>query len=199
MRGVAGVKRHIELNAHRGRIHPGADVGRAAAAVVADHAVVANNINRGFFASAGFSGFQHSHVQRGAQLAQAWVVLVRLLHPGIDVSGQQCGQSQRQGHGFGHDVGFSDGLVKGQAFYQQVIFGRQLLGNHQVVTCLRFAGVGDGGGADFKIAFGGSQLFGHRRFLCQYKGQAVSRRQHIKVGLADAHHQVLVSSGKLRF
>ena len=73
---------------------------------------------------------------------------------------------------------------------------RDFLRDHQVKFGLGFAGVSDGAGADFKIAFGRCKLLANRHFLRADKGQTVTRRQHIKVRAADPHHQVLARGGQ---
>ena len=88
-------------------------------------------------------------------------------------------------------------MVERNLLDAQVVVGGDLLGHHEVVLGLRIARVGDGCGADFKVALGRCQLFGHRRLLRLDEGQVVLRRQHIEVGLADAHDQVLVGAGQL--
>ena len=74
-----------------------------------------------------------------------------------------------------------------------------MLGGDQIKPRLRFAAVGDGRGSHFKIAFGGGQLFGHGFLLRHNEGQAVVGGQHVKVSLADAHHQILLHGIELRF
>jgi hypothetical protein len=99
----------------------------------------------------------------------------------------------------GHESAF-DGLlhqhVQRHALDAQIVFSGNFLGDHQVVAGLGFAGVGDGGRAHFKIAFGRGQLLIDSDFLRLDKGQAVLAGQHVKVGLAQAHHQVLFGDGQ---
>jgi hypothetical protein len=55
---------------------------------------------------------------------------------------------------------------------------------------LGFALVGDGGGADVEIALGEFQLLRRAFWACTVVS-AVLGGQHVEVGLADAHDQVL--------
>ena len=103
--------------------------------------------------------------------------------------------------GAGHRLGQWHGLRVGHApvgrapvFHAQVVFGCNFLRNHQVVAGLGFARVGHGGGAHLEVALGRGQLFRHCGFLGLHEGQRVLRGQHIKVGLAHAHQQVLVAA-----
>ena len=96
-------------------------------------------------------------------------------------------------------VGFTHELVQGQFFNLQVISPGDFLGYHQVKAGLSFPGVGDGGGADLKIALGRCQLFGDSGFLRQQIGQAVLGGQHIEVGGADFHDQVLLGGEQFLF
>ena len=92
---------------------------------------------------------------------------------------------------------FAHQLVQGNFFDAQVVLGGNFLGGAQVEAGLRFARVGDGGGADLKVAFGGGQLLTHGGFLGFDEGQGVHRGQHVKVGLADPHDEVLVGGRQL--
>ena len=89
-------------------------------------------------------------------------------------------------------------MVERQFFHAQVVFGCNFLRNHQVVAGLGFARVGHGGGAHLEVALGRGQLFRHCGFLGLHEGQRVLRGQHIKVGLAHAHQQVLGGRVQLR-
>ena len=82
-------------------------------------------------------------------------------------------------------------MIKGDLAHPQIVFGGYLLGGDQVKPGLGFAGVGDGRGADFKIAFGKGQLLVDRFLLRPHKCQRVLRGQHVEVRLAGANDQVL--------
>ena len=110
-----------------------------------------------------------------------------------------CGQDQRQAHAHRLGIGGADLLVEQALLDGQVVLGRDFLGNHQVKACLRFAGVGDGGSAHFKIALGRRQLLSHGCFLGAHKGQAVTGGKHVEVGGAHAHHQVLPRGAQAGF
>ena len=97
----------------------------------------------------------------------------------------------------GLDLGGAHGLVECQPFDQQVVVGGDFLRCDQVKAGLGFTRVGDGGGADFEVALGRGQLFRHGCLLCLDEAQAFLRRQHVKVGLADAHHQFLLGRFEL--
>jgi hypothetical protein len=120
--------------------------------------------------------------------------VLRLLHPGVDVGGQQFGQGARNGQRLGVGIGLADQLVQCQFLDVQIVIGRDFLRDHKVIAGLRFARVGDGGRANLEIALGRRQLLGHRRFLGPHEGQAVLRAQHVEISLADANNQVLFGS-----
>jgi hypothetical protein len=65
-------------------------------------------------------------------------------------------------------------------------------GGGQVEAGLRFARVGDGGGADLEIALGRGQLLGDTALLKRLGAQRVLRGQHVEIGLRHAHDQVLL-------
>ena len=94
-------------------------------------------------------------------------------------------------------IAFASQLVKGNFLDAEVVLGGNLLGRSKVKPGLGLARVGDGGSADFKVAFGRRQLFAYSRFLGLDKGQAVLCGQHVKVSLADTHDQILIGSGQL--
>ena len=56
---------------------------------------------------------------------------------------------------------------------------------------MRFAGVGDGGGAYFKVALGRGQLLGDGGLARARRAQSVLRCQHVEIGLRHPHDQVL--------
>ncbi len=91
-----------------------------------------------------------------------------------------------------------DGLQR-VALVVQVIDGSKFLRQHQVVRGLRLVRIGDGLGADFKIALGRCQLLGGGVLLGAGRFQLVLRRQHVEVGLRHARDQVLLGLGKLGF
>ena len=124
---------------------------------------------------------------------------LRFLHPGRNLAGLHRRQGQRQAHGQGRSIRLAHELVQGQLFDLQVIATGNFLGNHQVKAGLRLACVGDGGGADFKIPLGGRQLLRNSCLLRQHKGQAVLRRQHIKITGAHFNNQILFSGQQLLF
>ena len=65
----------------------------------------------------------------------------------------------------GGDVVFAYQLRQGAVFGLHGKFRCAFLRQSQVVGRLRFAAIGDGGGADFKVALGKSQLLRHGLFL----------------------------------
>ena len=96
------------------------------------------------------------------------------------------------GQTLGFGIAHAHSQIQGQAFDAQVVFCGNFLGRAQVKTGLRIAHARDGGGAHFKVAFGRGQLFLHRLLLGLHGGQAVLAGEHVKVGLRDAHQQVLL-------
>ncbi len=142
-------------------------------------------------------GFKLGHVQRDLGLLNHRVGGLRLRHPGIHVIGHQRRQAQGLGQYFGLCIGLAHQLIQRQFLDAQVIVGGDFLGRAEVKTGLRLAGVGDGGGAHFKIAFGGGQLLSHGRLLRLDEVQTVLRAQDVEVGLADANNQVLVGGQEL--
>jgi hypothetical protein len=126
------------------------------------------------------------------------LLVLRRLHPGCHIVGCHAGQLHRLGQRAGLGPGAAHELVQGQLLHAQVVVGGDFLGAHQVVAGLRLARVGDGGGAHLEVAFGGGELLRHGGLLRLHEGEGVLRSQHIKVGLADAHQQVLCGGVELR-
>ena len=118
-------------------------------------------------------------------------------HPGLDADG--CGAWQHHRGGQTDRVGFDHAcqLVQGQLLDAQIVLGGDFLGSNQIETGLGLALVGDGAGADLEVSLGGRQLLGGGGFLGADKGQGVLAGQHIKIGLADADHQILLSREQL--
>ncbi len=114
------------------------------------------------------------------------------------LSGSSAGSVAGRARGLGLLVGRAGQRVQRDLAHPQVVLGGNFLGQHQVKPGLRLAAVGDGGGADLEIAFGKGQLLVGGGFLGPHKQQAVLRGQHVKVGLADAHQQVLLGHLQLR-
>ena len=111
--------------------------------------------------------------------------------PGIHVGGQQRRQDDGQGQRFRQGILFTDQLIECQLLHPQVVLGRNLLRDDQIEPRLRLPRIGDGAGANLKIALGKSELLCDRDFLRADKGECVLRGQDVEVGRADTHHQVL--------
>ncbi|MNQ06806.1 hypothetical protein D3C85_195720 [compost metagenome] len=124
--------------------------------------------------------------------------LVGLRHPGVDVGGLRGRQHDRRGQRHGHAARAADQLVEHHLLDLQVVLGGDLLGNHEVVAGLGLARVGDGGSADLEVALGRGQLLGHGHLLRAHQGQAVLAGEHVEVGLAHAHDEVLLGDGEHR-
>ena len=148
-------------------------------------------------ASLGFFGFKQRHVECDLTLPDRRVRRLGLLDPDVHVARLQCWQLQGECQREWLCVVLANQLVERNFLHTQIVLGCNLLGNHQVVPGLRFAGIGDGGGANLKVAFGRRELLGHRGLLGFYKGQAVLRGQHVKVALANTHDQVLIGALQL--
>jgi hypothetical protein len=111
-------------------------------------------------------------------------------------AGTGGGQHHRRGQRQRRAAGAPDQLVERDLLDLQVVLGRDLLRDHQVVAGLRLARVGDGGGADFEVALGEGELLGHRGLLRAHQRQRVLLGQHVEVALAHAHDQVLLGRGE---
>ena len=76
-----------------------------------------------------------------------------LIHPSLRVGRLEFRQG-RGGQGFRLTAVFANQLIHSQFFNPEIILGGNFLGDDQVKTGLCLAGVGDGGGTHFKVAFG---------------------------------------------
>ena len=85
---------------------------------------------------------------------------------------------------------------RAQPDVERVLLG-DLLRNRKIVTRLRLVGVGDGGGADFKVPLGRCQLLGDGVLLRIDESDVVFCLQHIKISLRDPQNQVLLGQLKL--
>ena len=198
LRRKAGKQRNVQAQADGGRV--GGERGRrgCCAARVARGVVAAGQVQRGLVAGFGLGDFQLGDLQVALRLADAGVCRFGLQHPGVDICRLDRAQHRRRGQAARLRALFADQLVERNFFHAQVVLGGNFLRQHQVVAGLGFTGVGDGGGANFKVALGRGQLLGHSRLLGFYKGQAVLRGQRVKVGLAGTHNQVLLGGVKQR-
>ena len=148
-------------------------------------------------AGLGLGHFKLGDFKIALRHTDAGVYAFRLLHPGVHIGWLNGLKHRRRCQAARLRALLADQLVKGDFFHAQVILGGNFLGQHQIKAGLRFTGVGDGGGAHFKVALGRSQLLGHGRFLRFHKVQAVLRGQRIKVSLAGAHNQLLLCGVQL--
>ncbi|MNV36074.1 hypothetical protein D3C71_1275380 [compost metagenome] len=195
----SGKQRQIEGHAHAGAVGAVVHAGRRDGAVRVARDVVAHlQVQGGQVAGFGLLGFKAGNVQRDGGLAHAGLLVACSVHPGGHVVGLHRGQLHGQRQRLGLGAGDAHQLVQCQAFHAQVVFGRDFLGHHQVVAGLGLARIGDGGGAHLEVALGGGQLLRHGGFLRLHEGQGVLRGQHVKVGLAHAHQQVLRGGVQLR-
>ena len=129
-------------------------------------------------------GFEFGNVERCAILENNGIELRGLAHPLIDrrwLRGRQLGVARKR---FGFNVVQSHQLIQSHALDAQIVVSRNFLRQHQVITRLGFAAVGDGGRTYFKVALGSGQLLGNRHFLCSHKLQTFTRNEHVKVSLA---------------
>ena len=94
---------------------------------------------------------------------------------------------------------FSDQLLQRALLDIEIIQIRNFFRDREIVLGLRLVGVGDGRGADFKIAFGLRQLFADGFFLRAGQRDVVLRKQHIEIGLRGAHDQGLARVGEHGF
>ena len=73
------------------------------------------------------------------------------------------------------------------------------VGCNKVITRLRFVGIGDGRLAHVKAALGRGELLSNGALFRLKRRQCVLRCEHIKIGLADSEHQILVGDLQLNF
>ena len=102
----------------------------------------------------GFFGFKLRHVECDLALSDRRVRGLGLLDPDLDVERLQRRQLQRERQREWLGVALANQQIERNFLHAQIVLGRDLLGNHQVVPGLCFAGIGDGGGADLEVAFG---------------------------------------------
>ena len=69
----------------------------------------------------------------------------------------------------------------------------------QIVAGLRFLLIGDGSGADFKVALGRIKLLRDGPLLRLNRRQIILRRKYVEVGLRHPNHQILARLFQLRF
>ena len=158
---------------------------------VACDVVAGLQVHGGQVAGFGLLGFQPRDVERNGGLAHAGLLVAGGVHPGRHVVRLHAGQLHGQGQRLGLAAVHAHQLVQRQALDAQVVLCGDLLGHDQVVARLGFTGVGHGGRADFEVALGRGQLLGHGCLLRPHEGQRVLRGQHVEVGLAHAHQQIL--------
>ena len=133
-----------------------------------------------------------------ARTAHGRVLDHRRSHPFLSIGRKHGGQRDGHGQRLGRNAAAPHQLVQRYAFGAQVVFSGQLLRSGEVKTRLCFAGIGDGGRTDFKVALGGRQLFRDGLFTGQCRAIGVLRGQHIEVGLRQTNDEVLFSRVEVR-
>jgi hypothetical protein len=185
---AAGVQRPVQLHADAGGVGGAAVAGRGAraAGVAAPTEATASTVGsspaRAFSVSSRATSRPSAPAHGG--------VLVGGGHPFLHV-GRRTGGSTT---GTGQRLGLT--ALRPTSWSSAMRLVRRSLsaassGGGQVEAGLRFARVGDGGGADLEIALGRGQLLGMAALLA-LGGQRVLRGQHVEVGLGHAHDQVLL-------
>ena len=149
-------------------------------------------------AGLGLAGFEPGDIECQLGLAQLRLRALRHIDPGLGIGRRQRRQHHRLGQRQRLHPGRAHQLLQRQALDAQIVVGRDFLGDDQVVARLGFARIGDGGVADVEIALGKGALLGHRLLLRLHEAQRVFCAQHIEVGLAGAHDQVLLGGVALR-
>ena len=148
-------------------------------------------------ACAGFLGFKLCDFQRQSGLEHRGVLRVAITRPGFGIGRHDGGQHRGLLQALGLNVAAADQLIERDALVAQIVVGADFLRGGQIEAGLRFTGVGDGGGADFEIAFGRGQLFADGSLARARGGQGVLSGQHIEIGLGQTHDQVLLGGLKL--
>ena len=92
----------------------------------------------------------------------------------------------------------ADQRSSASCFDAQVVLGRDLLRQHEVVARLRLARVGDGGRCRPRSCAWPRRAARRSPSSARARRQRVLRRQHVEVGLADADDQVLLGGVELR-
>ena len=157
--GLTGVERVVEGQANRGGV--GVELGVGVAVAVARHAVASGQVKRGAQRGLRFGDFKLGHFHGDAGLGQVAIFLPRLSHPRLDAAALQIVHVDRSQQGLGRHFALAHRVVQRQFLDAQLVVGGNFLCRDEVKSGLGFAGVGDGGGAHFKVAFGGSELFRH--------------------------------------
>ena len=105
-------------------------------------------------------------------------------------AGCQCGEGLRQ---------FADDSFQRPLFHFQIVERGNLAGIAQVVTCLGFMAIGDGGGANLEVHLRLRQLLRNSLFLRLCQRHGVLRQQGIEISLRNAQYQILLGRGILHF
>ena len=159
----------------------------------------ANEVQRRVVARAKPFYFARGDFQTGFLDAHAETLFFRAFHPLFHRARLRWGELQRGAQRQQSSRQFSDDLLQHLFLDFQVILGGEALRGRQVIACLRFMRVGDGGSAHFEVTFGLRQLFRDGGELGGDEGQTVLRCQDVKIGLRYAHNQIEVGLRKSGF
>jgi hypothetical protein len=187
--GATLEQRQVELDADVGAADVGGAAGEAVVAGIAV-AVAGDEVDGGQVAAAVAVDFLVS--QFGASLGdgELGVAALGVFDPFVDAGrlrGLELEVLAQNAQFAGIGV---DDLLQAAAFDFQGALGGQFLGDDEVVAGLGFVGVGDGGGADFEVAFGLFELLGDGGLLGGGELDAVLGDEDIEVGLGDAQDEI---------